>query len=662
MSKHLSSPSSSFPNKRKKRYGHTVADLFPFQEIFLRILSFLEPEDLARAQRVSKYWERMVLDPQLWKTLYLDRYYHPHETLALCKDIPNIGQLRRRPSFRFPSRAFPPPSPTRSTSVSSTDNDRREKAKGKGKEATEDVGARRHDGVDWKKLLTLGSNWYHGNAQSQTSIPLPPSPSPSISSAYASRHLSVVQSSPQAQNLALFPAFIFTSSSSSPLVHCYPATPSTPVKTLGIIPPPPGWSNPSRPDCVTSICADENAALRENEGNGNDALPARLGVFYQSGGFVILTVRQSPSGGIIWTRDAIRPAITRPPSLRRRAYMPDRGDPVVLSVMCGRLLVVCTKAFYVSMYDLQPGQTPICVRTMHSDVSFHPASLSLLPAAPAKSTAETQVTEFQAYLTYSTPVYPRSWTVAIQEFNISFTPSFTQTPKVSRGEAYHVASSSCEQDRLVWPKTVRPVVSVKQIRGVGYDGRWCVLAGEDNKIEVFTSLPALRQPSHLSDGCSGPKVSHSQTLLTHSSYVTSLALADGRCVSGGSDGRVLVWELDDTSEFGKAEEGTGKLGKTVGYVEVRPGGRRSVWKGPSGPQHSEQHNEEAPHHQGLPHPQAISSAARSLFLPRPPLEQRSSRQKVKGGKEIKCMTFDEQKIAGVVTGSGEGELKVWNFD
>ena len=49
---------------------HGIADLFPYQEIFLRILSFLSPADLTMVQRVNKYGSRMSMDPQVSKTTF----------------------------------------------------------------------------------------------------------------------------------------------------------------------------------------------------------------------------------------------------------------------------------------------------------------------------------------------------------------------------------------------------------------------------------------------------------------------------------------------------------------------------------------------------------------------------------------------------------------
>lgn len=59
------SSSSCPPAKRSTATRHSIADLFPLQEIFLRILSFLSANELAKVQGVSKYWQIMSLDPQV---------------------------------------------------------------------------------------------------------------------------------------------------------------------------------------------------------------------------------------------------------------------------------------------------------------------------------------------------------------------------------------------------------------------------------------------------------------------------------------------------------------------------------------------------------------------------------------------------------------------
>jgi len=43
----------------------SVRSVFAYDEIFLRIMSFLSPTDLAVVQGVSKHWARLSLDPQV---------------------------------------------------------------------------------------------------------------------------------------------------------------------------------------------------------------------------------------------------------------------------------------------------------------------------------------------------------------------------------------------------------------------------------------------------------------------------------------------------------------------------------------------------------------------------------------------------------------------
>ncbi|OWZ66709.1 hypothetical protein AYX15_02031 [Cryptococcus neoformans] len=691
MPKRQRPPSSTgSPAKRSAAARHSIADLFPFQEIFLRILSFLSANELAKVQGVCRYWQIMSLDPQLWKRLYLAKYPHPHQSRLIqtpespqATPVTVAGSLR--PIARLPSRAFPPPSPSRtsstSTSLPGTPGKPEEVQIGNRAEALrslEMIGQYvRNDGVDWKMMLRLGTNWSNGNVLSQATMPLPPSPSPSM---HPSEGLPLFNApsllpQPSTQHLALFPSFIFTASPDSPLVYCYPSSASHINSPIGIIPPPPGWSSPSRPDNVTAICADQAVAFPE-EGDGERNLPARMAVFYQSGGFVVLTVRLSSAlsnRGVTWVRDAISPGQSRPPSIRRRMYAQDRGDPIVYASMYSRLLVVCSKAFHLSVFDLQSGQLPRRITTMRSDVSFHPATLTLLPSFPEGKDSDGQFMadhgtsqSFQAALTYSTPVYPSSWTIAVQEFTISLPPvSSLSTPSVSRGPTYHVSPRSTAGEPI-WPRKIRPAVGVKggAAKNVGTDGRWCVLAGEGNKVEVF-SLPSS---SPNSSDCDDGIIKHSQTLVTHSSVIASVALASGRCVSGCKDGKVLVWELDDEEEQMENSDDDGggdrnKTGKTVGYVEVREGGRRSTWKGASGPYYSqsdEVDKEEGAGREGLPHPQSISSAARTLFLPQPPRTQNQVEER-DGRKEIRCLAFDEEKIVGVVRGTKEEAIKVWNF-
>ncbi|BEJ14144.1 hypothetical protein CspHIS471_0313180 [Cutaneotrichosporon sp. HIS471] len=312
------------PSKRA-RTSRGLLPLFELNELFLRVLGHLGPADLARAQGVSKRWATIAVDPQLWKRLYLERYPHPHH-VSVSRSVSG-GSTPLRPLARLPSRAFPAPSPSPSPAP---------------EERWEDAEAR-HDGVDWKLMMRLGTNWSNGAVLAETRVPLPPSPASQTREDPGDVH---------AQHLALFPSFICASNPTSPLVHVYASLPGSP---LGIIPPPPGWSSPHRPDYVSAIAADQAVISREGA-----ALPARLAILYASGGFAIVRLRLS-DGRLHWSRETVWAIRTRPP---RRGGVTD--DPVVLASMHHPALVTCTKGFVLSVYSLA-GSEPALLNSLRSD-------------------------------------------------------------------------------------------------------------------------------------------------------------------------------------------------------------------------------------------------------------------------------------------------------
>ncbi|WWC92961.1 uncharacterized protein L201_007924 [Kwoniella dendrophila CBS 6074] len=761
--------------------GRGISDLFPFQEIFLRILSFLPPNDLAKVQGVNRYWSKMSVDPQLWKRLYLSRYPHPHHSRLIYNTFTSSGTLDQhidgsqsprtprslRPIARLPSRAFPPPSPKRSPSLAegqitpslnasgrglvittgslglatplpSRNDSELNKGNQKRKEEQDELGhGVRNDGVDWKLMLRLVTNWSNGNALSQSTIPLPPSPSPSLQSDTASsippltlpfsstyHHSHNRSSGKSEQYIALSPSYIFIASPLSPLVQVHSSSTTSAKGTpLGIIPPPPGWSNPKRPDNVTCVVSDQSV-IQSEEDIVDVAIPARITVFYQSGGFVVLSISQNSTGiGVSWKREFINQPNSNSRSMRRRRITHHElveGDPVVLATLHWPVLVSCTRDFNLSVYSLastslcnsETNQTPKPkhLQTLRSEVSFHPANLTLFPASLSDNDSTTEYDKlekhsiqaeknesehFKVAFTYCTPLYPSSWTVAVQEFSINLATS-SDVDTVKRGESFHVGRNNQyegegEENEFIWPRKIRPIIGVKdKAIGIGSDGRWCILVGaKENKIQVF-ALP--HSHSDRTDYAATAKkvkrnssITHSQTLTsTHSSSseITSLALNSGRCVSGNRDGRILVWELDDSLEQdGTTQEGgEGRIGRTIGYVEVKQGGRKqSIWRGPTGPQHTEElleSDEETNELNGtnnkimnLPHPQSISSAARSLFLPRPPMDLDNEIVN-QNEPPIRYLTFDEEKIVGIVRtrdnrdermGSDEEVMKIWSF-
>jgi len=96
---------------------------------------------------------------------------------------------------------------------------------------------------------------------------------------------------------------------------------------------------------------------------------------------------------------------------------------------------------------------------------------------------------------------------------------------------------------------------VGSVAGTQTDGRWVVLApavaGETHPLGGFTpaSLPLqlyrLSSPPPRAGAGAAPKLTFVRSLLGQLGPVSALALADGRCVSLGVDGKVWVWDLEN---------------------------------------------------------------------------------------------------------------------
>jgi hypothetical protein len=309
-----------------------------------------------------------------------------------------------------------------------------------------------------------------------------------------------------------------------------PSTTTTMNRPIALIPPPPGWSSPSRPDYITAMATDESES--------GDTDDVRLVLFYRSGGFVILTLHQPDlhvnhvehaedienvdrASGKIWTRSVVHvPAANK--KNRKRHYIPPPEERVVLAGLRGRVVVGVTGGFYISIYETgfgsgheQNGNARL-VKVIHSAVASWPASLNLdggeedenqdqdrdgddYGEKDERSGRKTSTCVIR--LGYSSPIYPRSWKPSIQEIRIRLPVPIPTTTSSTRTDPLPSSWMPLPEVDLPDPiELVRPPSSSKNQREpyVGVKTRpgalarvlalnkgWCVLAGKDDLVEIY---------------------------------------------------------------------------------------------------------------------------------------------------------------------------------
>ncbi len=248
---------------------------------------------------------------------------------------------------------------------------------------------------------------------------------------------------------------------------------------------------------------------------------------------------------------------------RKHYYAPPfktpRTAPIVQIAYCHPVLVTLSESFTLSVYDLAHEGIQL-IHVLTSFTSFPPSSLVL--TMPESQT-------YKLILTYASPVYPAHWSVGVTEVILSnaalhaptspFTsptrpPSLLLSTRSTR--AFDIPAGWIDEAKLhvVREQWGRKVGSVA---GTQTDGRWVVLApsvrGEVPPPGGFTpaSLPLQlyrlsSRPLRAGAGAA-PKLTFVRSLLGQTGPVSALALADGRCVSLGVDGRVWVWDLENGS-------------------------------------------------------------------------------------------------------------------
>lgn len=243
------------------------------------------------------------------------------------------------------------------------------------------------------------------------------------------------------------------------------------------------------------------------------------------------------------------------------------------------LLVTLSHTFTLMVYDLS-GDTVTHTHSLSSFTSHPPTSL-ILSAKPSS-------TSYKLILAYAIPVYPAHWSVGVTELIISSSGSITSTHPGTTGpaplssanftvagtrsaRAFDVPQGWIDDEKL---KAMRAQWGrkVKQVADTQTDGKWVVLApgdapeslpshdegwSSDASNSPSSSTSYVSSPSHTSmnlqlyrlympssSSSHAPRLSFVRTLHGPLGPVSTLSLADGRCVSLGVNGSIWVWDLE----------------------------------------------------------------------------------------------------------------------
>ncbi|KAJ7287777.1 hypothetical protein C8J57DRAFT_1117815 [Mycena rebaudengoi] len=493
MSKRSLSPASLPPAKRLHSLsgGPTLIlslnfDSALYEELILLIFSNLEWVDLCAAQGVNKNWSRLSLDNGLWKNEYLRVF--GRSRLRGAKGF--SGRSNGREIKRLPDRAKAP------------------------------------DVKDWRWMFRISWNWKIGRCT--TELIEGEALQPSVSST-------------QAHVLLAGSTSIIASSEPSvcPEIHLRTglSTGPTPEQTLLC-----GSLRHRQPFHITALALDQSPPISGI---------LQLAAFFSTGEFIIFSVKQQ---------------LHPPSSSRKFTYVPrricSRTAPIIRAVYNHPLLITLSEAFTLSLYDLS-SDTITHTQTLTTYTTFPPSSLVL--------SAQTPGNRYKLVLTYAVPVFPLHFSIGVTELIIASSPrpSSDSAPAGSLSvistrttRALDVPAGWVDQEKLrsmndQWGR------KLLRIQDTQSDGKWVVLApGEaplpgpsgatsaGSAYHVPGDSPASLQlyrlslPPATSVASPLPKLTFVRYLHHTAGAVSSMALADGRCVTLGKNGGIWVWDLE----------------------------------------------------------------------------------------------------------------------
>lgn len=480
-----------------------------YDELVLCIFAHLSWIDLCAVQATSRNWARLAADNELWRKQFLSTF----------------GRPRLRGSRGFLARSD-------------------------GKEVKPLPGRARNDEhKDWKWMFRISANWKTGRCRIED-VPL-------------RLEAGGNEASYQTHILLAGPLTVLASSrpSNTPEIHVTGLSSSE--MPLAI----PLHSRSSSISHITAMVVDQSPPVSGR---------IRFTTFLSTGEFAVHSINHFEPYDFrceIWHKPSINSC---------------RTAPITKSVYHHPLLVTLSQTFSLSIYHLSSDSVTL-TQSLTSFTSFPPSSLVL--STPSSSS-------YKLVLAYTIPVYPRHWSVGATELIIdsSSVPRHQPFATPSLGLSQDTPSVQQSSFSIRSTRTIRSIDvpqgwiderklramreqwgrKLSQIADTQTDGKWVVLAPGDRlphatnqSVASTSTLPSplssdhdmLGTPAQTDAGlqlyrlslpppsssvsASPPKLTFVRTLHGQTGPVSTLALADGRCVSLAHNGSIWVWDLED---------------------------------------------------------------------------------------------------------------------
>lgn len=422
----------------------------------------------------------------------------------------------------------------------------------------------------WRELYQISTNWRNGTARATTlgtelrKAVLPPVPSSTevVDDARESARGRVPVEPVDGDNdddtlLQFHHLYIFSASRSGSAVTVHETRPNGSSNVVG-----------SFESTRLGVRAGSRPTLSEMRLDASSSFPMMMALFYSTGQYALFRLdlpttssRSRPFSAIeVYTSTSFL------------------SDPVTTARMHWPLLVTLTDSLTLRFMrlsgDRQSGPVEVdeTETPLQSRERWSPVVLSLERADGAHNTRGKEdgaTTHFSVSLAYSTPVFPASWTVGMQRFELAVSPA--------RLKVVRAQHATAPPAHTPWPSTLTrtrlfgagldtedlsnlpPAPRKSPVTSIEHSHPFIVTSRTDNTIDVY-EVVRLEAPT------SSLQVVHRRTLFGHTARVASVALlpnADAgssrdaaspiRCISAGDDGAVKVWRLLPFGAAGSSE-------------------------------------------------------------------------------------------------------------